>query len=415
MTHAQVIIVGGGMAGLACANVLEEARIDWHLFEAAACPGGRVQTDHKEGFLLDHGFQVLLAAYPEARAVMDFPALQLAAFPAGARVFHRHRWHTFADPLRQPRSAFASLSAPFASLPDLLKLARWKYRTRRATFDQILARPESTTHEALRRAGFSERLRRHFLEPFYRGILLDPVLAVSSRMLELTFKYFSEDAACLPAKGMAALPRQLAARLPVNRLHCNAPVEHAEAGRVHMASGKTLHADQVVLATDAATTARWLPERPAPAFHATSCLYFQLPVEALPHHASWLHLCSDQPETAPVNHIAFPSAIQPAYAPAGQHLASVNCLQKADHQSVLPALRHLFGQRVDAWKPLDAFSIPQALPARPSLQPPEPDPRLREGLLLAGDQCGLPSLDSALRTGRCAAEALLAGHSTTQS
>lgn len=412
MTHAQVLIVGGGMAGLACAKVLEEARLDWHLFEAAPQPGGRVRTGQQDGFLLDHGFQVLLAAYPEARTVMDFHDLQLAAFPAGARVFHRNRWHRFADPLRQPTAAFASLFAPFASLSDLVKLARWKYRARRASLHEILARPDSSTARALVQAGFSGNLRHHFLEPFYRGILLDPSLDVSSRMLELTFKYFSEDAACLPAQGMAALPRQLAAGLPINRLHFNTPVEHAEPGQIRLSSGKTLLADEVVLATDAATTAQWLPDRPAPPFHATTCLYFQLPAEALPPHAHYLHLCANQPETAPVNHLAFPSAIQPAYAPAGQHLASVNCLHPTDHQSVLPALHHLFAQRVDAWKPLAAFSIPHALPARPCLQPPEPDPRLHPGLLLAGDQLGLPSLDSALRTGRRAAEALLAGQSS---
>ena len=33
--------------------------------------GGRVRTDEVDGFLLDRGFQVLLTAYPTARAMLE--------------------------------------------------------------------------------------------------------------------------------------------------------------------------------------------------------------------------------------------------------------------------------------------------------------------------------------------------------
>ena len=46
--------------------------------------GGRVRTDAVDGFLLDHGFQVLPAAYREARAVLDLDRLDLGLFERGA-------------------------------------------------------------------------------------------------------------------------------------------------------------------------------------------------------------------------------------------------------------------------------------------------------------------------------------------
>ncbi|NBV87060.1 MAG: NAD(P)/FAD-dependent oxidoreductase, partial [Verrucomicrobia bacterium] len=65
---APVIIVGAGMAGLACARALHRAGRSFRLFEADSAPGGRVRTDvTEEGFRLDRGFQVLLSAYPEVK------------------------------------------------------------------------------------------------------------------------------------------------------------------------------------------------------------------------------------------------------------------------------------------------------------------------------------------------------------
>jgi len=53
---AEVIIVGGGLAGLACAGRLQAAGVDFALLEAADRPGGRIRTDRRDGFLFDRGF-----------------------------------------------------------------------------------------------------------------------------------------------------------------------------------------------------------------------------------------------------------------------------------------------------------------------------------------------------------------------
>jgi phytoene dehydrogenase-like protein len=78
-TDPSVIIVGAGIAGLACAGVLERERVPYLLLEADQRIGGRIKTDHVDGYQLDHGFQVLQADCPEARKVLDYRALQLHA------------------------------------------------------------------------------------------------------------------------------------------------------------------------------------------------------------------------------------------------------------------------------------------------------------------------------------------------
>ena len=66
------IIIGGGLAGLACARRLVEAGKRCQILEADDRIGGRVRTDTVDGFRLDRGFQVFLTAYPAAEAVLAF-------------------------------------------------------------------------------------------------------------------------------------------------------------------------------------------------------------------------------------------------------------------------------------------------------------------------------------------------------
>jgi monoamine oxidase len=84
---ADVVVVGAGLAGLTAAAKLHKQGLKTILIEASDGVGGRVRTDvHPEGFLLDRGFQIFLAGYPTTRATLDYPALDLKPFYAGAMV-----------------------------------------------------------------------------------------------------------------------------------------------------------------------------------------------------------------------------------------------------------------------------------------------------------------------------------------
>ena len=74
---ADCIVVGAGLAGLACARTLVRAGRQVLVVEAADRVGGRVATDTVDGFRIDRGFQVYLDAYPEGRRQLDLAALGL--------------------------------------------------------------------------------------------------------------------------------------------------------------------------------------------------------------------------------------------------------------------------------------------------------------------------------------------------
>ena len=101
--HSEVIIVGAGLAGLSCARRLMKAGIPFVILDGAPRIGGRVKTDEVEGFLLDHGFQVLQTAYPEAQRILDYGRLELKPFAPGAIIRTENKFHVIADPRRRPR------------------------------------------------------------------------------------------------------------------------------------------------------------------------------------------------------------------------------------------------------------------------------------------------------------------------
>src|SRR4051795_3900043 len=79
----EVLVVGAGLAGLACARRLTAAGVTVSVLEAAETVGGRVRPDVVAGFRCDVGFQLINPAYPEVRRVLDVAALRLRPLPAG--------------------------------------------------------------------------------------------------------------------------------------------------------------------------------------------------------------------------------------------------------------------------------------------------------------------------------------------
>ena len=82
--HHEVVIIGGGLAGLSCAVRLAEAGVQAKLLEATDRVGGRVRSDVVNGFTLDAGFQVLLTGYPSCQRLLDYTKLHLRYFESGA-------------------------------------------------------------------------------------------------------------------------------------------------------------------------------------------------------------------------------------------------------------------------------------------------------------------------------------------
>src|SRR3954452_8427303 len=111
-----VIVVGAGMAGLACAQRLTRAGVEVLVLEASDAVGGRVRTDVIDGYRCDRGFQLINPAYQVLKKVLDLEELDLRAFDAGAVVAHGFQRWTVADPRREPAKLLETARAPLGSM-----------------------------------------------------------------------------------------------------------------------------------------------------------------------------------------------------------------------------------------------------------------------------------------------------------
>ena len=143
--NPDVLIVGGGLAGLCCARALQENGISFQILEASDGLGGRVRTDEVDGYLLDRGFQVLLTAYPEAKRVLDYARLDLKPFAPGAISWYAGRMNRLIDPWRTPGAWWETLQSDFGTLGDKLRIARLRSRLRSSSIEEIFLRPDRST------------------------------------------------------------------------------------------------------------------------------------------------------------------------------------------------------------------------------------------------------------------------------
>jgi len=405
----KVLIVGGGLAGLACAVRLHEAGAVPLIFEESDGVGGRVRTDQVDGFLLDRGFQVFLDAYPEAANLLDTKSLDLRKFKAGALIYQCSGMKRVMDVFREPRYLVQSALAPVGSMADKLRVAWLKWRLTRQSIEEIAGHHDMTTEAYLKRAGFSPKMIDGFFRSFYGGIFLERELQTSSRMFEFTFKMFSQGSATLPAKGMEEIPRQLASRLPPEAIRLGARVTKILPDIITLDSGEQFHGDAVVIATDASTAARWFAgkESTEPTWRSVTCLYFAAPRSPLGESIIALNGTS----SGLINNVCVPSDVAPEYAPPGQALISVSVLGAARacvESQVLAELEAWFGSAVREWRHLRTCRIERALPTQaPGNGFAGSGFRVEGGVHVCGDHLWSASIEGAIISGVRTADAIV--------
>ncbi len=405
-----VLIVGAGLAGLACARILHDKGVSFQILEASDGVGGRVRTDVHDGFLLDRGFQVLLTAYPEAQRVLDYSRLDLKPFAHGALSWYAGHMNTLFDPWRTPGAWWEVLRSDFGSLSDKLRIAVLRSRLRRASVENLFKGPDRSTKDALLAAGFSSEMIHRFFRPFLGGILLDGGLKSSSRMFEFVFKMLSEGDTSIPARGMGSIPAQLAEKLPAGSIRVNAHVDSLHESEITLAGGESLRSRAIVVAAEGPAAAHLVGDV-EPASRSVTCFYYSA---AEPPIAQPI-LVLNGDGAGPVNNFSVISQVAPSYAPSGKHLISVTVLGTQALTEVqlggfiIAQMKNWFGKVTSTWQLLRSYKIahaqPQQLPG--ALEPPQRPVRTRPGVYVCGDHRDNSSINGALVSGRRAAEAVL--------
>lgn len=392
MIETDIIIVGGGLSGLACARALQEHDIDFHLLEEKDAVGGRVRTDAVDGFLVDRGFQVLNDAYPAVHRLVNLTDLSLGSFAPGAEIFCDGRRQRIGDPLRNLTDLFPTLRAKVANLKDKLLILRLvAYCHDPGKRSSVVG---LSTEEFLVGFGFSPRIIECFFRPFFGGVFLEESLLTSAAKFLTLFAYFSRGLATLPAGGMQALPQSIASPIESGRLHLSEGAREFKNGILTTDKEKYRCRALVLAGWQGAAT---LLARKTPLFHQSYTLAF-----SLPQGSAWInryiHL-NGSPRGA-VQSVAFNSAAQPLYAPPGKTLAMVVSRTECAPRQVKRELQTWYGSEVEEWELLTQRLVRTALPFEAtSFTTPPPETIDGCHILECGDHTETGSIQGALSSG----------------
>lgn len=399
-----VVVIGAGAAGLACAADLDTAGLRVRLLEAEDTVGGRIRTDRVAGFTTDRGFQVFNTGYPQVKRRLDLRALRLRPFTPGVLVHTDAGRLRLGDPTRRPRDGVGLLTGGQIGPRDLLALGVLSARALLAPASRVRARSDATTRTALADAGFSEEFVETFFRPFLSGVFLEDSLETSARFFHLVWRSMLRGTLCLPRDGIGAVPAQLAAVLPPGTLRTSSPVSGLTPGGVLLGDAE-LRARAVVVATGAGAAARLLPDlRPAPGrtvttlYHAAGRSPLPEPTLLVDARRRFLNSC-------------VLTEVQPGFSGDGRALVSTSVLGApgpAEEAAVVSALAEAYGTDTGTWEPVHRVTVRNALPAMPPPLPLTRTTRLAPGRYVCGDHRATGSLQGALASGARAAREVLA-------
>lgn len=408
------VVVGAGLAGLACARELARLGRPFVVLEAEGEPGGRVRSEKRDGFILDRGFQVVLSSYDAVDALVDREALCPRYFESGALLWHEGTFCHLANPLRHP----VLLPQTLLAFPpgDSLRISALVAEVLVRQDADLLAgcgRPgDQSTRAFLEERGFGQSFLRRFAVPFFGGVLLDADLETSAALFRYYLKKFATGRAWLPACGIGRLPAEVARPLGEGAIRYGARVAALEVSEGHLDAvvleGRTrIPCCAAVLALDAPSLARLTGRPMGRPGRSVSVAYFRTRESLYP--SRCLVLPSAHPSRR-IHHFCQVSNISRELAPDGWHLVSTTVL--GDDPASVDGLRDEVAAvfpGAGSMEHIATLEVPFALPSQPAgfaagpaVEPPACN------VFFAGDALGA-SIQNALETGREAARRAVAG------
>jgi len=403
----KIHIIGAGISGLIAATVLEKNGLSPVIIESTDRVGGRVKTDIVEGYQLDHGFQVLLTAYPAAQKYLNLEALQLQTFIPGASIFKNGKQNSIGDPLRDKSLLLSTVFARVGTLSDKFKILKLNIKLKKKSLSEIFSSKEQTTKSYLIDFGFSSKMINDFFNPFFSGIFLENKLETSSRMFEFVYKMFGEGDAALPKGGMQAIPKQLSNNLKRTTFKFNTKVATVNDSEITLEDGQKIKSDFTIIATEPTKLVNKLNKKVID-WQSCDTLYFETESRVI--NKALIGLIPEK--NSVINNIFYHTSLE-SDLKGNKELLSVTVVDNQNLSSdkliqrVKTELKQYCG--IDVIKLIKHYKIPMSLPKLQNLQynllPSQT--RLTDTIFLAGDVQLNGSLNAAMIAGEKAALGVL--------
>ncbi|MGW2615106.1 NAD(P)/FAD-dependent oxidoreductase [Streptomyces sp. NPDC001500] len=399
-----VVVIGAGVAGLACAQDLGAAGVAVQVLEASDGVGGRMRSDRVDGFVVDRGFQVFNTSYPQVRRRLTLPGLALRPFTPGVLIHTEAGRRRLTHPGSHPSTLVDLLSGRVAGARDLAALGALAASDALLPPGRIKRRADRSTRAALAGAGFTDAFVERFFRPFLSGVFLEDRLETSARVFHLVWRSMLRGTLCLPADGIGAVPGALAAALPAGVVRLGTEVERLTDDGVETAAGESVPARAVVVATGPGPAVALMPDVTVPAYRAVTT-YYHVPARAPLHEPTLLV----DTRRRFLNTCVL-SEVAASYAPPGRALVATSVLgadAEGREQALRAALSEVYGTDAGRWDLLAVRTVPEALPAMTAPQELTRTTRVAPGRYVCGDHRATGSVQGAMASGARAAREVL--------
>ena len=247
-THTDVVVVGGGMAGLAAASYLARSGKSVALFEKAASLGGRAATSNHEGYLFNRGIHAIYTGGATEEVLKELGITYSYGSPKDTFLLHEGQIFPF------PATASSLVGSHLLKIGDKLELMRLF-----STVPRLKA-------ESLAHLSVQEWLDRTIKHPVDRQMMastawvftycsdLDLVSAeVFVSKLQLSLKHpvlYIDGGWQTLIEGLRRVAEQAGARIVSGSRVASVAYQDGRVQGVRLGDGSVLAASSVILATD---------------------------------------------------------------------------------------------------------------------------------------------------------------------
>lgn len=313
-----IVIIGAGIAGLACAMKLKKNNRNFIIIEQSDRVGGRVGSIKENEYIFDLGFQVYNTEYYKTNSLLNLKELKLKVFKPGASIYNGRRFEILSDPFRDPSTIFETFFSGMTTFKDKIKILTLK----RALSSYCISEDQSedmTTLKYLKSYGFSNKIINGFFKPFFSGIFLENQLETSSKFFKNVFSNFNKGYAAVPVNGMQAIPDQMVKNLnPHNLLLGNKVIEAKNPEKIVLENNEIIEAKYMVLTGGSNS----LVNNHIVEFNSVRTFYFSSRVKVK--HSKYINLF---PYDSLINNIAILSSVSENYSPEGNTLFSITIIE----------------------------------------------------------------------------------------
>ena len=314
-----IIIVGAGISGLACAQKCNENSKDFLLIEKSSRIGGRVGSVKSERFIFDIGFQVYNTAYNTMNKLLKNKPEEYLPFLPGAKIMIKDSSTLISDPTRNFSKILNTIFSPAASLSDKIRVLKLKNHLSNYSLE-LDDSEDMQTIDYLQWYGFSEKIIHNFFKPFFSGIFLEDRLETSSKFFKYVFSNFNSGLAVLPKNGMQEIPNQIFSNIDPSHILLNTQADKILFGnKLELSNGSTILFNSLILTNESCKLAGQTSIK----YNSVSTAYISSNRSFKD--SSYIHLF---PQDDLINNIAFVSSVSPNYAPKNKTLLSISILGK---------------------------------------------------------------------------------------